>query len=123
MILTYNRIAIVGYPRVGKTFVSGMVDDRTVFHADDYIGREEFLSRELKGREHFAVEGVGVFKMLRSGLDVDLVLYVKPKFQPWPKHDAQRKALDTIWQQYLRKSNGTKIMKLNEDSVSLFFGH
>jgi len=118
MLHRFETIAVVGYAKTGKTRISVMFD-RFVLHTDDYIGNENEIKPELAKHETFVVEGVRVYNLLRDGLDVDAVLMLTPKFECHPNHRAQRKACDTMWAQFVKKTN-IRIIMLNEDIAGMF---
>jgi hypothetical protein len=89
----YNRVAVTGTPRAGKTTLSGAIADRPVVHTDpndlrelypegvDWSQTQEvwdaapaFIAQAVSGRDRFVVEGVSVARALRRGLEVDAVI-------------------------------------------------
>lgn len=79
---TYARIAIAGGPKTGKTTLSKRVEDRPVYHTDDYRHMEwseaSFFVCELinQKRGPLIVEGVRVPHALRKGMIVDCVIWL-----------------------------------------------
>jgi len=107
-----KRIVIVGYPKCGKTEISGLITDREVIHSDDFIKEvnwkdtPDFLIKLLNSKEIYAIEGIQCFRLLRTGIRnssyfPDIVIYVNPRYPAYPNHIATRKMLDTIWNEYL----------------------
>lgn len=114
MILNHNKIAIVGYARTGKTRCSELFVDRQVFGTDFYTD-DELDENMIPENGRWLIEGVSVLWMLRAGLKVDLVIRLEPKFDAESKHRAQRKAIDTVWKQWLAQKPDCRIMRVNED--------
>jgi len=87
LLATYDRVAIVGGPRTGKTTLSERVnaelkDDRFVLHNDDLLKSFDWTSapfgiiERLAPYTRFVVEGVQTARALRKGLKVDAVIYL-----------------------------------------------
>jgi hypothetical protein len=76
----YDKVAVAGAPKTGKTtLVQSVRADRPILHTDDYIsGRTwdeqlDALMAAVEGLDRFLVEGVQVPRMLRKGMVVDAV--------------------------------------------------
>ncbi len=75
----YNRIAVVGGPKAGKTTLSLTVKDRYVLHTDDFIDVNwdkvpQKIIDDLAQHDKFLVEGVQAARALRKGLQVDVIV-------------------------------------------------
>lgn len=110
----YNRIAIAGGPRCGKTtlatFARDQIGDRSVFTHDDFKGFEwsavpEAMMGATQSRERFVIEGVNVARALRKGLEVDAVVYLHKARVPRVKGQiSMAKGVHTVFMQW-RESN------------------
>jgi hypothetical protein len=83
----YPRIAITGGPNSGKSRLAALLqpfrDGAPMICTDTWKDTVPFLDvpdvalAECRGHERFTVEGVQVARMLRKGLDVDLVIFLR----------------------------------------------
>jgi dephospho-CoA kinase len=114
----YNRIAIVGGPRAGKTTLSRLTD-RPVIHTDDYRDRSwEAVPHaviadvlDLQG-DRFIVEGVQVARALRKGLEVDVVLVLnEPLSELTPRQEGMRKGVMTVLADYYKDHKDVPILQ------------
>lgn len=82
----YDRIAITGTPRGGKTTLSKW-SDRTVVHTDDFKNKEwseasqAIVDKCNKLQGKFVVEGVRVPHALRKGMLIDVVILLVDPLQ------------------------------------------
>jgi hypothetical protein len=80
----YNRIAIVGGPKAGKSTLADSVTDRPRWSSDSIIGTHEWdaMPEAVKAAcdgmgTRWVVEGVQVARALRKGLQVDAVVHLR----------------------------------------------
>lgn len=102
----YDRIAITGGPRMGKSFLSKLVTDRDVIGTHDYTGVPipdipAAIIAEVSDRARFVVEGVWVPRALRKGLAIDAVIYMtKPKVPRSPGQVSMAKGVLTVFRDW-----------------------
>lgn len=109
----YKKIVVIGYPHSGKTTLvnSWNVTDRIVVHTDDYI-KEGFeaglysIMDTIKEAESYIVEGVQGYRLLRKLVQYnlpqpDIIIICISSAECLPKHKSMRKALNTVWNDYL----------------------
>ncbi len=88
LLARYQRIAITGAPKAGKTTLVQQVTDRPVVHGDDHMGEGWSGSSERLAAVVNAivgpvvVEGVQVPRALRKGMRVDCVVWLEGAHQP-----------------------------------------
>jgi hypothetical protein len=99
----YKKIAVTGWPRVGKTTsVQQLKCSHVVFSSDDYMDGSGFrqdwsrLIRRLNEESVFIVEGVSVANILDQGLNVDYIVAVRSSQEPLEEHKNISKAVFTI---------------------------
>jgi len=113
-IAKYNRVAIAGGPRTGKTTLAalGASPNRRVYHTDDFMhlnwkDQPEFIIQLLKDQSRYIVEGVQVARALRSGLQVDAVVFIRtPKVVLNTRQEGMRKTIDKIFTDWYDANNG-----------------
>lgn len=103
----YNRVAVTGAPRCGKSTLVRLVKDRPVVGTDDYRNRSwaavphAVIADVLdlvhdKETPKFVIEGVQVPRALRKGLEVDcVVVLMEPLAEQTPRQIALGKGLMT----------------------------
>ncbi len=102
----FNRVAIAGGPRVGKSTLSESVTDRLVIGTDAYQDMEwaeipHAMILDTKDLDRFVVEGVMVARALRKGMAVDAVVYLqRPKVAQLPGQASMAKGVLTIFRQW-----------------------
>jgi hypothetical protein len=83
----YQRIAVSGGPRTGKsTFVAG-VTDRLVVQTDDFssvgwAAQPQAVIDAVRKFPRFVVEGVQVPRALRKGMQVDVLIWLTRAMAP-----------------------------------------
>lgn len=98
----YDRIAIAGWPKSGKTTAVNQLDvDCPIFHTDDYLengfGQDwTKLLNKLSGEQRFIVEGVNVSHLIEQGLRVDYIVLVTGAYDPAPHHENMARAVQTV---------------------------
>lgn len=106
----FDRIAITGAPRTGKSYLSAEVTDRPVIHTDDFIaeGWENAPAAIVeKSRKYgrFVIEGVSVPRALRGakdgskpGMTVDAIVWLDNAMAPQtPKQRALGDGVKTVF--------------------------
>lgn len=83
----YDRVAIVGPPRCGKTTLAKRVKDRPVFWSDDYKEYDwseasRRIAEDLNALPRFVAEGVAMVRAVRKGLRVDVMLLLDEPLVP-----------------------------------------
>lgn len=106
---TYDRIAIAGGPKTGKTTLAAAVTDRPVIHTDDHKGMQwselppTILALPDLMLERWVIEGVQVGRCLRKGLKPDLVLWLDGAWEQLsPGLRSMEKGCETIFKDWLR---------------------
>ena len=109
----YQRIAIAGGPRTGKTTLSTRVTDRPVVHGDDFIAlgwsqASEALAAQVNASVGpLVVEGVQVPRALRKGMAVDVVIWLeRPYVTQTPEQAIMAKGCRTVFDEW-RAANPT----------------
>lgn len=112
----YNRLVIVGPPRVGKTKVAlKYFSDHKVISTDDFIKTvawadvPEHVIGEVEKVERFVIEGVQTARILRKGkrlgiFEPDAIILLSPTHEADPKHVAMRKATAKIFGDYINET-------------------
>ena len=114
----YNRIAIVGGPRAGKTTLARLAD-RPVIHTDDYRhlswDRVPWAAiddiKDIDG-VRWIVEGVNAPRALRKGLEVDVVLVLnEPLEDLTTRQEGMRKGVMTVLASWFADHKDVPIMQ------------
>ena len=101
----YQRIAIAGGPKVGKSTLSnaGIATGHRIVHTDDLISRFSWDDAPLEiisicsKLPRFVVEGVQVPRALRKGLAVDVVVWLgDPKAPQTDRQVSMGKGVKTV---------------------------
>ena len=106
LLVSHDRVAIVGGPRTGKTWLSASIHDREVIHTDKLIhlpwGEVPVtLIATCRKLPRFLIEGVQVARALRAGLVVDAVLYLDlPMVEQSKGQASMGKSVDTIFREW-----------------------
>lgn len=112
----FDRIAITGTPRGGKSTLSKW-SDRKVIHTDDFKDKEwseasQFVAdqcNKLQGK--FVVEGVSVPRALRKGLKVDVVVLLVDPLQLLTKGQlSMAKSVKTVLDEWAAKNPDVPIL-------------
>ena len=120
----YNRIAIVGGPRAGKTTLARLAD-RHVIHTDDYRTRSweavphaviadirDLEADSLSRGNRWIIEGVQVARALRKGLEVDVVLVLnEPLEDLTTRQEGMRKGVMTVLASWFADHKDVPIMQ------------
>lgn len=123
LLAKYDRIAIAGGPRTGKTTLSLAAQDRRIVHTDDYmhlawLDAPEAISRECLLHPRFLVEGVQVARCLRgsrdgdrSPLEVDAVVWLDDSVAPMTSSQASMaKGIKTTFADWQTTNRATIIV-------------
>lgn len=116
----YNRIAIVGGPRAGKTTLARLAD-RHVIHTDDYRTRTweavphaviaDVLDLAQYGHR-WIVEGVQVARALRKGLEVQVVIVLnEPLNELTPRQEGMRKGVMTVLADWYKDHKNVPVLQ------------
>lgn len=120
----YNRIAIVGGPRAGKTTLARLAD-RHVIHTDDYRTRtweavphaviadiRDLEADSLSRGNRWIIEGVQVARALRKGLEVDVVLVLnEPLEDLTTRQEGMRKGVMTVLADWYKDRKDVPILQ------------
>lgn len=102
----YDRIAICGGPRTGKTTVAEWcTKDRPLLHTDDlmhlpWADVPQAVIDQCSHHPRFVCEGVQTARALRKGLQVDAVLYLDTCMVPERRNGAMAKSVNTIFTEW-----------------------
>lgn len=119
----YDRIAVTGSPRTGKSTLVRLVKDRPVISTDDYRRRSwsavphAVIADVLdlvhdKETPRFVVEGVQVPRTLRKGLEVDcVVVLAEPLAEQTPKQIALGKGLMTTLADWFKDHKDVPVLQ------------
>lgn len=103
----HKRVVIAGGPQTGKTRLAASVTDRPVFHTDDLKSKPwekipELVIAQVEGEEAYVLEGVQAGRVLRKGLEPDVVVYLVDPRAPRSKgQQAMAKGCATIFRDWL----------------------
>ncbi len=115
----YDRIAIVGGPRSGKSVLSRQ-SNRPTIHTDDYRHRSwEAVPHaviadilELDDPERFIVEGVQVPRTLRKGLKVDVVVVLMEPLETLStRQEGMRKGVVTVLADWFKDHKDVPVLQ------------
>lgn len=103
----YDKVAIAGAPKTGKTTLAKMVTDRPILHTDDHMNHEwskqsENLVTMANAQEgKFCVEGMTVPRALRKGMKIDAVIWLNsPKVEQTKGQVTMGKAARTVFNEW-----------------------
>ncbi len=122
----YERIAICGGPRAGKSTLSMLAlgTGKHVIHSDDYMALDwSEASAELarvanNTRGGLVVEGVAVPRALRKGLRVDCVVWLDEPLEPLTKgQQSMRKGCMTVFADYYRDNKNVPVLQAPKAST------
>lgn len=100
----HPRIAIIGGANTGKSTLAKLCTDRPIYHTDDYAhltwsDQPHYILSEMAHLDRFLIEGFIVPRVLRKGLDIDLVIQLDEPFVPWSKRQAAAAKAINTWMQ------------------------
>lgn len=122
----FNRLAIAGGPKSGKTYLSN-IQGLPVIHTDDWMDKPwgdqpHIAIREASGMELFVIEGVQVARFLRKAAQlkmpppVDAVIYLTKE---WDELNVGQRSLTkgvrTVFDRWLEFEVPVPVFWLNED--------
>ncbi len=105
----FDKVAIAGAPKTGKTTLAKLITDRAVFHSDDLLtegmpwsGQSADLAANMNVKEgKFVVEGMTVPRALRKGMKVDAVIWLNtPKVDQTKGQVTMGKAARTVFNEW-----------------------
>jgi len=107
----YKRLAVVGGPNSGKTTFVALLSEppyhRPDFHTDSYMhlpweDQPEAILKDLANLDTFVLEGVQAARILRKGLEVDAVLFLRgSKAVLNSRQEGMRKTVVTVFNDWL----------------------
>jgi len=119
----YDKIALAGGPRSGKSTLTAAVADRPVIHTDDYMELPwselppAVLALPELGGDRWVIEGVQVGRVLRKGLQPDVVLWLGGSHGELSKGQRSMvKGCETVFKDWLRnfRPDGVEVEYLGE---------
>lgn len=123
----YDRIAIIGRPGVGKSWLSFAIasylnDSRKIVQTDDYLGHKfidvpDVINTDLAGVSKFIIEGVQAMRCIKYGLPVDLVVYLDSKAPLKPIHKGLATMVQNGFNEWLPHKNKCFVMKIEPGDV------
>jgi hypothetical protein len=122
LLAKYPRLVITGAPRTGKTSLALQVTDRPVLHTDDWMHlpwRElpDAVKSESERLPRYVLEGVRAADVLRSGLEVDAVVYLTaPKVEQTELQSNMGKGVATVLAQWAALNPNVPIIQ--EESLT-----
>ena len=111
----YKKVALTGPPKSGKTTLANEIKDRPIIHTDDFIHlswKEQVLASRIKAAslDTFLIEGIQVPRILRKGLDIQIVICLGKSIEPLNTHQVDTaKSIRTILAEWSRSSMGEAI--------------
>lgn len=114
----FDRIAICGGPRVGKTTLAQAFSNHELVSTDEFIGlpweQVPFaLIAKCSTLERFVIEGVQVARALRKGLVVDAVIYLTaPRAPRTPRQVGMAKGIDKVFTDWLAQGHMVPVFRL-----------
>lgn len=116
LVTRFERVAITGGPRTGKSFLAAQIHHLPVVHTDDFIdlGWDSVpaaVIAECRKHPRFVVEGVMVPRSLRGakdgsleGLQVDAVIWLDNTMAPQtPKQAAMGRGVATVFAEWVAR--------------------
>lgn len=125
----YDRIAVCGGPKVGKTTIATWcTKDRPLLHTDDLMHLEwadvpAAVIEQCSHHSQFVVEGVQVARALRKGLQVDAVLYLDTCMVPERRNSSMAKAINTVFTEYRQLNRTIPVFSPDRVSPPIVPGH
>lgn len=105
----YDRVAIAGAPKTGKTTLAKLVDGRKLMHTDDDLDKgvewsqqsADLVARVNSETGPLVVEGMTVPRALRKGMKVDAVIWLEvPKVEQTKGQLSMGKAARTVFNEW-----------------------
>jgi adenylate kinase family enzyme len=118
----YQRIAIVGGPKTGKTTLAGSVTDRPTFSTDEFMGipwgdipRAVAMKAGSLGPS-WVVEGVQVARALRKGLVTDAVIHLNgpAHVSLTPMQAAMAKAVTSVFEEWNAENTRVPVVTMEK---------
>ncbi len=124
----FDKVAITGGPKVGKTTLAKMIIDRPVLHTDDQRGETEWSKQSenvmvMVNAQHgkCVIEGVRVPHALRKGMKVDAVIYLThPWVEQTPRQFGMSKAVRTVFNEWRASHPDVPVFPSSDPKYSPF---
>lgn len=114
-ILGFDRVAITGQSASGKTTLAMNMVDRPMFHTDDYRdmpwGNQPVeLIKAIGDLDKFVIEGVTVPRLLKRGLQIDLlIILTKPNYVLTKNEEKLWKNMQPSLRRWLLSNKTTRV--------------
>ncbi len=123
----FDKVAIAGAPRTGKTTLAKLVTDRPIMHTDDHMGvdwskQSENVAALINAQDgKCCVEGMTVPRALRKGMKVDAVIWLNsPKVEQTKGQQTMGKAARTVFDEWRAANPDTPVYAEPVDQYSPF---
>ena len=111
----YKKVALTGPPKSGKTTLANEIKDRPIIHTDDFMHlswKEQALAPRIKAAslDTFLIEGIQVPRILRKGLDIQIVICLGESIEPLNTHQVDAaNSIRTVLTEWSRSSLGESV--------------
>ena len=111
----YKKVALTGPPKSGKTTLANEIKDRPIIHTDDFIHlswKEQVLASRIQAAslDTFLIEGIQVPRILRKGLDIQIVICLGESIEPLnTRQIGVGKSVRTVLTEWSRSSLGESV--------------
>ena len=118
---THKRVAVTGGPDTGKSIVTDWVDDRPVYHSDDYTNddwstKPDALIKDAYQHDSpqgYVVAGITADRAVRKGLQVDAIIHCETTLNDKPGKAKGRNAL--------KKQIDKRVRTLQENGIPVYY--
>jgi len=111
----YKKVALTGPPKSGKTTLANEIKDRPIVHTDDYMHlswKDQALvpCAETAKLDTFLIEGIQVPRILRKGLEIQIVICLGESIEPLnTRQIGVAKSVRTVLTEWSRSSLGESV--------------